>query len=109
MTGSSSEQDGVTDAVLLADLSIREIRRLKKRDLQDLAQASNVSDAGTRKDLLARILAAKRGGLEKFVPGGTICPVCRKATMRVKSTGDVKRYFKCNNDDCGYKPPGYPR
>ena len=64
----------------------------------------NVGPTETPHDL-ARLpkplLAAKRGGAERHVHGGTICPMCHKVTMRVTSTSDTKRYMKC--DACGYR------
>ena len=84
-----------------ADLSVRDLRRMKKDALADLARAAGLAEDGSKADLLERLLAAKRGGAERHVHGGTICPMCRKVTMRVTSTSDTKRYMKC--DACGYR------
>ena len=84
-----------------ADLSVRDLRRMTKDDLAALARSAGLAEDGSKADLLDRLLAAKRGGAERHVHGGTICPMCRKVTMRVTSTSDTKRYMKC--DACGYR------
>ena len=85
---------------LLATLTVRELRRLTKGELTDLARSSGVSEDGKRAVLLARLVAAKRGGAEHHVHGQTLCPLCRKGFCRVTHTADTYRRYKCRA--CGY-------
>jgi len=83
--------------------SLAELGRKTVPELQTLAQAAGLGTGGRKGDLLARLRAAKSGGAAGYVPGKTLCTVC-KAPTDVKGTKTeemedgrilVTRYLRC--------------